>query len=59
MHLIGSGGWMSSNLSKRLSVDVQGLRLWRLRIDKGGRILFKVTKGGERRLKREVVLGLT
>ena len=44
LRLIGSGAWTTSRLSKPLSVDklATGLQLWRLRIDKGGRVLFKV-----------------
>lgn len=45
LRVIGSGTWVGTGLSKLIRMDdrgMQGLELWRLRIHKGGRVLFEV-----------------
>lgn len=43
LSVIGQGLWTSSGLSKLIRVeDASGLELWRMRINKGGRVLFEV-----------------
>ena len=47
LRVIGSGTWVASGLSKLIRMDergMQGLELWRLRINKGGRVLFEVRR---------------
>ena len=46
LHVIGSGTWVASGLSKLIRNDdkgVEGMELWRVRITKGGRVLFEVS----------------
>ena len=46
LRVIGEGTWVASGLSKLIRMDdrgMQGLELWRLRINKGGRVLFEVS----------------
>ena len=45
LHVIGSGTWVASGLSKLIRNDdrgLDGMELWRVRITKGGRLLFEV-----------------